>query len=205
MLKIDQQILDIDSAICRNIEKFDAICERGLLSSNILKYLRDFVEHIALKVFAQGSDIEDNFKTKIQPAVAYLKTQGRLKFLSKLHDFLQISMSHYTLGDENAERVMLKYYEYLIKIKKFLFDNYGMKVLENIDKFPINTDTALKLYYDKIAERVDTHRMVASDAEYNDRYYIQKVKPFFVNGEIYYEVTFTEATKRIYVIGLWKC
>ena len=197
MLKIDQQILNIDSAICRNIDKFDAICERGLLSSNILKYLRDFVEHIALKVFAQGNDIEDNFKTAIQPAIAYLKTQGKLKFLSKFHDFLQISTSHYTLGDESAERVMLKYYEYLIKLKKFLFADYGMRVLSNIDKFPINTDTTLKDYYEKIAERVNVHRAVAPDEEYNDRYYIQKIKPFFVSGEIYYEVTFTEATEKV--------
>ena len=31
---------------------------------------------------------------------------------------------------------------------------------------------------------------------YDDRYYVQKVKPFFVNNRIYYEVTFTDANAK---------
>ena len=36
--------------------------------------------------------------------------------------------------------MMLKYYEYLLKIKVFLKEKYNMDVLENIDDFPLNLD-----------------------------------------------------------------
>src|ERR1035438_5905842 len=136
MLKIDQDILNIDTAICKNIEKFKAP-ERGLLSENILKYLRDFVEHIALKEYSGGVDIENTYQN-IQLAIADLKSKGHLRFLSKFHHFLQSATSHYTPGEENSERLMLKYYEYLLKIKYHLKKTYSIEVLGNIDKFPVD-------------------------------------------------------------------
>lgn len=45
MLKIDQAILDTDSVICKNIDRFDDY-ERGLLSQNILAQLRNCVEYV---------------------------------------------------------------------------------------------------------------------------------------------------------------
>ena len=57
---IDEQIKIIDKAICRHIKLVD-VSGRGAISQDILKNLRDFVEHIVLKIFAQGSDIDDNW------------------------------------------------------------------------------------------------------------------------------------------------
>ncbi len=59
MSKITSHILDIDKTICKNIEKFD-VNERGLLSQNILSQLRNYVEHIALKVFEDAQQTELN-------------------------------------------------------------------------------------------------------------------------------------------------
>ena len=195
MKKIDDKILDIDNAICKNINQFGN-SDRGFLSQNILSQLRNFVEHISLKIYANGQDI-DNSYSNIEKANEYVKSRGNLKFLSKLHRLLQISASHYTLDEENSERLMLKYYEYLIRIKDFLKNTYNIEVLNNIEDFPISIDPNLKEYYEKIAEKINHSTTIETDNTYKDRYYIQKIKPFFVDQKIYYEVTFTIADDRI--------
>jgi len=119
-----------------------------------------------------------------------------LKFLNRFHNFLQITASHYTLDEENSERLMLKYYEYLLKIKSFLKKSYNLDVLSNIDQFPIEIDSALKEYYGKIAEKINQSQTTRVTGAYSDRYYIQKIKPFFIEYEVYYEVTFTTANDR---------
>ncbi len=116
MTKVDKAILEIDKVICSNISRFDD-SERGLLSQNILSQLRNFVEHISLKVYSDniGNEVEISYPN-IESANDYVKSRGDLRFLSKFHSFLQISASHYTLDEGNSERLMLKYYEYLLKI-----------------------------------------------------------------------------------------
>lgn len=195
MNKIDTQIFNIDSVICSNIEKFDST-ERGLLSQNLLSHLRNFVEHISLKVYSNGNDIEDTWDN-IEKANAWVKANGKLKFLSKFHKLLQKSASHYTLDEENSERLMLKYYEYLLRIKTYLKSMFDFDVLENIYTFPIKTDSNLSEYYEKIAEKISQPESLRSKSTYDDRYYIQKIKPIFVRSEIYYEVTFTRANDNV--------
>lgn len=115
---------------------------------------------------------------------------------------MQIVVSHYTLDPEDAERVMLKYYEFMLKIKDFLKTKYGLNVLANLDKFPLNTDRNLPEYYEKIAERLNRRNHNAEiNSSVNARYYIHKVKPFFVNQRIYYEVTFIPATGKASKFG----
>ena len=193
--QIDGQILDIDNAICNSIDKCDN-SERGYLSQLILAQLRNFVEHIMLKVYANGQDIDDTYKN-ICGAIDFVKTRGDLKLLRRFHNFLQIVASHYTLDEENSERLMLKYYEYLLKIKDLLKTKYSLDVLGNLNKFPIKTDSNLKEYYEKIAAKANRYNASASGYAHNDRFYIQKIKPFFVNQKIYYEVTLTPANGKV--------
>ncbi len=120
----------------------------------------------------------------------YVSTRPKLRFLFKFHKLLQMTASHYTKSEENSERLMLKYYEYLLKIKSYLKNTHNLDVLENIDNFPLNLDTSTKEYYEKIAQKINRYRNKSS---LNDRYYIKKIKPFFVDYQVYYEVTFTRA------------
>jgi DNA replication protein DnaC len=192
-LKIDEQILVSDKLICESIEKYDD-SERGILSQIILNTLRDFTEHIMLKVCARDNDIEDSWDN-IKNVVRYVRTRGDLKFLSRFHKFLQCSVSHYTPDEENAERLMLKYYEYLLKIKTFMSAVHDFEILGNLDKFPLNLDTDLQEYYEKIAERItNRNRTYEPNEVQSDRYYIYRVKPFFINQRVYYEITFIPAT-----------
>ena len=195
MLRVDEAILDTNKAICKNISKFDA-SERGLLSQNILAQLRNFVEYIVQKIYSKGVDTDPNDYKDKKAAWEYVKTRGELRFLSKFHNLLQKSVPHYTFDEGGSERLMLKYYEYLIKIQSFLRKNYKMIVLENIDEFPLDQDTNLMEYYSQIADRIVSPSQFMYNNPYNDRAYIQKIKPFFVEHRVYYEVTFTVANDK---------
>jgi len=191
-MHIDSKIKEIDKVICRNIDEY--ISDRGFLSQNILAQLRNFVEHIALKIFAnQQSKIINGDFNDIKAAIAFIKTTAKFRFLAQFHKFLEISVSHYTVDKENSERLMLKYYEFLIRTKNFLMQNFNFNVLSNISKFPINTDSISKEFYDKISQKILQVSLNVTKIDFNERFYIHKVKPFFFNNEIFYEITFSEA------------
>lgn len=191
MRLVDEQINICDQAICKLIETFGAE-ERGFLSQNILNNLRTFVEAISVKASGETEYSNDIFKNKAKDFVA---ARADLRFLSKFHKRLQESKSHYATDEEASERLMLKYYEYLLRIKSFLKASYNIDVLSNIDKFPLNTDQTLSEYYQKIAAKIKnpTSEAVKSGV----RFYIQKVKPFFVNQEVFYELTFRIADDKM--------
>ena len=193
LLRIDRAILDASGVICDNIAQFGST-ERGLLSQNILGHIRNFVEYIAIKVFSNGEDVNPHDYSLNVEALKDMQRRGDLRFLYKFHELLQKSVSHYTVDKDGSERLMLKYYEHLLKIKLYLKQTYNLDVLENLEDFPLDTDTELSDYYTKIAERIESPSRLSYAVTYDDRYYVQKVKPFFINQKIYYEVTFTAAT-----------
>lgn len=190
MNQLINKIYTIDKAICRNIEQLSSI-DRGLLSQNILAQLRNFVEHINLFIYSKGKDILDTYEN-LKRGNQYVYTHAQFSFLRDFHKTLQISTSHYTLDNENSERLMLKYYEYLFKIKKFL-KNYDIHLLSNLNLFPTNLDSTLSEYYKQISQEIEKIEKLPSEKEYENRYYIQKIVPFFVNENIFYEVTLTLA------------
>ena len=196
MFRIDKSIMDTNNVICRNIACFDA-SERGLLSQNILAHTRNFVEYIAMKACSNGSDINPNDYDYRVSALVKIKTMGNMRFLYVFHDMLQKSVSHYTVDEDGSERLMLKYYEHLLKIKAYLKNRFGMEVLTNIGDFPLNTDNELSGYYSKIAARIKSPSSSKRSLSYSDRYYILKIKPFFVEQKIYYEITFNAANAKI--------
>lgn len=188
-MKIDKHIEDIDKAICRYIDQFE-ISGRGVVSQDILKRLRDLVEHIALKIYGQGKEVDNDWET-IKVAMNYIKSKAKWKDLSRFHEYLQISVSHYTLDEENSERLMLKYYVHLWKLRRIVEKEFSMNILANLDEFPLIIDNNVQEYYDIIADKVKCYAY--QDVSRNDKYYIQKIKPFFSRQRIYYEVTFTPA------------
>lgn len=192
MLRIDKAILDTNAVICDNISQL-SFADRGLLSQNILGQLRNFVEYIAIKAYSNGKDVDPNDYNLNVAALKDMQRRGDLRFLDRFHEMLQKSVSHYTVDKDGSERLMIKYYEHLLKIKLYLKQTFDLDVLENISDFPLNTDTELSDYYEKIAERIESPSALSYPVTYNDRYYVQKVKPFFSNQKIYYEVTFTAA------------
>lgn len=192
MLRIDKAIRDTNGVICDNISQL-SFADRGLTSQNVLGHIRNFVEYVAIKAYANGEDVDPNDYDLNVAALKNMQRRGDLRFLYRFHEMLQKSVSHYTVDKDGSERLMLKYYEHLLKIKIYLKQTFNLDVLNNIYDFPLDTDTELSDYYGKIAERIVHPSGYSYRVAYNDRYYVQKVKPFFVNQKIYYEVTFTAA------------
>ena len=92
---------------------------------------------------------------------------------------------------------MLKYYEYLLRIRSLVRAHCGMEILSNLESFPVDLDPSLREYHQKIAARIEAIRSLPADQSVRSRYYIHKVRPFFADGHIYYEVTFSNARNKV--------
>ncbi len=193
MRSVDEQINISNDAICKLIDKFGKD-ERGLLSQTILEQLRNFVEAVSVKTTGETEYSYQIFQNKAKNFVA---ARSNLRFLSKFHKYLQLSKSHYATDEDASERLMLKYYEFLLKIKSLLKNDFNIDVLYNIDKFPINTDPNLREFYTKIVEKIKEDSNTREKETNNYVYYVQKIKSFFVNQEVFYEVTFRIANDKI--------
>jgi len=147
-----------------------------------------------LKFYANGRDIAIS-EENIAKAVEFSQINSELLTLYKFRNYLQIVTTQYTLDEDGSERLMLKYYQYLLEAKNLLNHYYDIEVLHNIEKFPLHLDDTLQEYYKKISEKIERHPAVLH-TDSNDKYYIQKIKPLFVNRKIYYEITFTPIDDR---------
>jgi hypothetical protein len=193
MTTVSKQIQGADEAICRNIELLAD--QRALLSQNVLSQLRNLVEGVAAHLHSGSPDAEFNYPA-IESGLDFVRSNGKFNFLGKFHKLIQASSSHYTLDGDASERLMLKYYEYLHRIRRLLQDHCGISVLENLEDFPVDLDPSLVEYHKKIADRIEAVRSTRSESN-PKRYYIHKTRPFFVGGRIYYEVTFCRAINKV--------
>lgn len=194
MSTVDTHIRSVDEAICNNIASLGG--DRGLLSQNMLSQLRNLVEGVAVRVHANDGATEYNYEA-ITAGLAFVKSRGKLAFLNRFYTLLQPSASHYTFDSDSSERLMLKYYEYLHRLRTFMQDTFGMGVLRNLESFPIDLDPSLREYHEKIAERITAIQSLPQDSDTSSRYYIHQTRPFFVAGRIFYEVTFTNPVDKI--------
>lgn len=192
MPTIDDKIKIIDNAICRYLDNING-ATRGVVSQDILAHLRNLVEHIMLKYYSPSSNAEVT-KENLVKIIEYAQTNGHLKVLYRFRNYLEIVASHYTLDEDSSERLMLKYYDYLFETKNLLRKDFNIDILNNLNKFPLNLDTALQEYYSKIASKIEKYNV--NFIGEGDKYYIQKLKPFYVNGQKYFEVTFTPANDK---------
>lgn len=191
MTELDKKIENINKTLCDNIESIDFL-DRGLVSQNLLSQCRNLVEHVAMKIYSEKNDLIIAYDG-IQAAMRNLKTDNNYLFLRKFHSFLQQTVSHYTPDYDGAERLVLKYYEYLLQVKVFYKERYNIELLQNIDKFPVDMDTARLEYYSKIVEKMLIPGIYGASNKDGERFYLQKSKVFFVNNKVYYENTLSLA------------
>ena len=196
MTTVGEHIQNTDAAICQNIASL--VDQRDLLSQNVLAQLRNLVEGVAVRLQLGSADAEYNYPA-IGPGLAFVKARGQYSFLSRFHKLLEASASHYTLDGDASERLMLKYYAYLLRIRTLLKERCGISVLANLESFPVDLDPSLWEYHEKIAARIEWAHSAPrpSDISAPGRYYIHKTRPFFAGGRIYYEVTFYRAVNKV--------
>lgn len=193
MATVEQQVLDSSNAIDQNISMITT--DRGFLSQNVLQYLRHLVEGLIVYAHVPDRSVTYNYQTQFDAARDAVNGDARYRLLTRFQNLLQISVSHYTLDRDPSERLMLKYYEYLLRTRDLAKQHLGLDILRNLEQFPLHEDPALHAYYEKIAGRIEAskHDLLTGKTE---RYYINSSRPFFLGGRIYYEVTFSLAHNR---------
>ena len=108
-------ILIVSENICKNIASITD-GDRGFKSQNILSNLRHLVEAVDQRIFSEKATITLNKYDDIERSVAYVASRGELKFLNRFHYFLQAAVSHFIPDEDGATRLMLKYYEWLLRV-----------------------------------------------------------------------------------------
>lgn len=186
MNEFDRNILIVNENICKNIANITED-DRGFKSQNILNNLRHLVEAIAQRIYSEIEPITLNKYDDIERSVNYVASRGELKFLNRFHYFLQAAVSHFIPDEDGATRLMLKYYEWLLRIREYVKNSFDLDILQNLEDYPLDQDDSLAEYYEKIAFQLDHVRY--SDNAPSDRFYVQKSRTFFFNGKIYYEIT----------------
>lgn len=194
MATADEQIQSAATAISSNIVALSH--DRALLAQNILSQLRNLVEGTAVRLEAGRGDVDFQYSS-VGSAITYVGGHSKLNFVKRFHKLLQISASHYTMGGDPSERLMLKYYDYLHRIRDLATTKLGLTILDNLEDFPVDLDPSLEEYHQKIAQRIVAQRARQASHDRKDRYYIYAVRPFYTNGRIYYEVTFHNAVNRV--------
>ena len=110
----------------------------------------------------------------------------KTKYLSSFLRMLKY-IGHRIPDDGQAERLMLKYYDFMWQIRED-FRRSGINILANLEKFPIEINQVDKSYYEIVARAIERHTNKDTYLR-KSRYYIEKQIPFYVDGKRYYETT----------------
>lgn len=190
------EIKNIDLIINDNVSEKEHL-GRGLLSQNILAQLRNLVEDFIVLDYNKKykDDLDNQFLSK-KKAYQDLYSRCKPKFLKEFHYYLQSSKSHYTPDYNGAERLMQKYYYYLVKLKDYALKEFNIDILNNISKYPLYNDKSLSSYYEKIANKINEVKLSTKRMD-NARYYIEKIKPIHSKNITFYEITLSSATDKI--------
>ncbi|MCK2200567.1 ATP-dependent DNA helicase [Corynebacterium callunae] len=195
MANTEKQIMNAAAHISKQIDKLkdDSPNERGFYSEGVLDALRNLVEGVAT---ALDVGLNAFYDYEIFNAAVKKSGQGS-KDESKVfafHKLLQISKSHYSMDENAAERLMLKYFDYLIEIRRICAERLNLLILPNLEDYPLDLDEKLEVYHLAIANEIINYRSINVDDGRNwNRYYVERTKPFLVQGQRFYEVTFCNA------------
>lgn len=190
--KLDKTCLNKESALriidSRNIEVTRLLSEvdnesRDAVSRSLLKCLYDLCYATLILNAIRHGHIKVNEQFAWDLALFDINTNYLCRFLKGLK-YVGVRIP----DDGQSERLMLKYYNYLWEIRRFLKEFFNKDVLGNLENFPLNTDKLDIEYYNTIAHAIDANKDVTQEFS-SSRYYVQRITPFFVNHERYFEIT----------------
>ena len=189
-LKIESDELD------RVLSTID-INSRQIVSTEVLKTLRNFVERVMLKIYCDDNsvDLGDNWESLCK-SKKYCSEKRKYNFL---YNFLEKNLNnisgHRTIPLDYSEAVFISYYDKLLDIKFFLKDNYNFDVLNNLTLYPLNLDNTFLDYYRIIWNAltdVDFNNAI-DDKDNSDVFYVLKKKKIYFDNHLMYEITLTSA------------
>lgn len=175
--------------ICREIKMGIVLNDtRDNISQRILTQLRDLCEGtLMLNAFLYYNPV--NLRLSWEIALTDINTKFLATFLQGLK---YIGMRVPEEGQ--SERIMLKYYAFLWKLRKYLKDYHRMVVLENLEDFPRGDNEEDKEYNKLVAEAIDKVTDNNSPLKFS-RYYVQRKNEIFIGTDRYFEITLQLASK----------
>lgn len=187
-----EELRNTNNAIERHLGQSD-IAPRGSLAQDVVNQLRHLTEHLAMLSVYGGTQQIEGYYEKINPSLISLKGNSKTRFLWEFHRLLQKTVSHYTPNEDESQRLLLKYREYLHLCKQHARNHLGVDILNNLDGVKWDEDTGLQRYYRAIAERLNSMTINQASNPLPESYYIYSRKPFFVDGDPYYEYSLVPA------------
>lgn len=188
----DREIINSSIAIDKALATISKT-NRGEVAVRILSVVRNLNDNFAYKLWCDLYPTQPATINKV--AGRFMSANKQYKFIAKFNTFLQNSVSHFTPSEEGAERLLIKYYRYILKLKKLAYDKYGIEIVNNISLFLEDLDEQTKDYYTKVANQIEIIEQLPKSSNF-DNYYIYRIKPFYINRDIFFEVTLEPAEEK---------
>lgn len=187
---IKRIVMACDRSIVRSIDTIESLgATRDEVSQDILPRLYDLCRAALLLNSYNLGCSKPNLQLAYEQAQLDLRTKYLANFLRGLK-YIDCRIPE----DGQSERLMLKYYNFMWQIREFFNNNYKISILQNLEKFPLNTDQLDNEYYNIVAKAIESTDLSPHFVE-NTRFYVQKKTPFYVGTERYYEITLQLANK----------
>lgn len=184
----DREIMKASDAIDKALASSNR-SNRGEVSVRILSLVRNLNDNIAEKIWC---DLHPDKPRSVNKVGKEFINVPSYRFIGKFYNYLGKSVSHFTPTEDGAERLMLKYYQYVLQLKEVMSVRYNTEILKNINLFILDTDQKTQDYYNKVAEQI-VHIDDTAISSSADNYYVNRVKPFVSNNKVYYEITLEPA------------
>lgn len=187
---------DIERLIINRCENISEAIDNG----NVLNHSRD---KISRKILTELNDLcrgtlllnalrffeSTNLRVAWELASLNIETKFLATFLQGLR-YIGLRVPE----DGQYERLMLKYYNFLWKIRDYLEKAVNIRVLNNLEEFPRKVNGEDDEYNALLASAIETVANTQNPINYN-RYYVQKKTAFYVGRERYFEITLQLADK----------
>ena len=187
---IKRIVMACDKSIVRSIDTIEnRSATRDEISQDILPRLNDLCRAALLQNSYNLRCTKPNLQLAYEQAQLDLRTKYLANFLRCLK-YIDCRIPE----EGQSERLMLKYYNFMWQIRKYFWDNNRISILQNLEKFPLNTNQLDNEYYNIVAKAIESTDLSPHSLE-STRFYVQKKTPFYVGTERYYEITLQLANK----------
>ncbi len=166
---------------------------RGAIAQDAVNQFRNLAEHLSMALKFGDSYQGCDYYQDIKPALQELKRAKRTSFLWEFHRLLQKVVSHYTPTEDESQRLLLRYKDYLFLCRGLALEQLNIDILSGLEKLNWNDDPGLTQYYESILKRVESFAVNISAPITKERYYVYSRKPIFTIGRIFYEYSLTPA------------
>lgn len=166
---------------------------RGEIAQDVLSHLRNLVEHLAMALVHGNTFYETGYFKDIKLTLDELPKKKGMRFLWEFHRMLQKSISHYSLSLDDAQRLLLKYREYLVLSKNLALEKLKIEILSGLDMINWNEDPGLQEYYKLIFDKVDSFNFGITEPVEKDRYYVYSRRAVFSEKQLFYEYSLVPA------------